>query len=99
MHSSAGRRQPRCASADRRPWLRRRARQETTYSEPEGDMAAFLLSGGMHGNPEPPGLRDSIGPTVPRGTTNGLIIRGGRIVAEWGDTERADMTFSATKSK
>ena len=23
---------------------------------------------------------------------------GGRIVAEWGDTERADMTFSATKS-
>ncbi len=72
--------------------------QETTYSEPGGDMAAFLLSGGMHGNPEPEGLRDIIGPTVPRGTTNGLIVQGGRIVAEWGDTDRPDMTFSATKS-
>ena len=41
-------------------------------------MAAFLLSGGMHGNPEPEGLRDIIGPTVPRGTTNGLIVRGAR---------------------
>lgn len=72
--------------------------QETTYSEPGGDMAAFLLSGGMHGNPEPEGLRDIVGPTVSRGTTNGLIVRGGRIVAEWGDTNRADMTFSTTKS-
>ena len=72
---------------------------ETGYSEPEGDMAAFLLSGGMHGNnPEAPGHRDIIGPTAPRGKTNGMIIRGGRIVAEWGPTDRVDMTFSATKS-
>ena len=72
---------------------------ETDYAEPEGDMAAFLLSGGMHGNnPEAPGHRDIIGPTVPRGNANGMIIRGGRIVAEWGDTDRVDMTFSATKS-
>ena len=28
----------------------------------------------------------------------GLILRGGRIVAEWGDTARADMTFSIAKS-
>jgi len=26
------------------------------------------------------------------------VLRGGRIVAEWGDTARADMTFSVTKS-
>eukprot|EP01051_Picozoa_sp_SAG22_P009105 SAG22_NODE_735_length_7542_cov_11.695956_2_plen_412_part_00 len=72
---------------------------ETDYSEPGADMAAFLLSGGMHGNPEPPGLRDIVGPTVPRGKTNGLILKAGRIVAEWGDTtEQVDMTFSATKS-
>ncbi len=39
-----------------------------------------------------------IGPTSPRAAANGLIIRGGRIVAEWGDTARADMTFSVTKT-
>ena len=71
---------------------------ETNYSAPGEDMAAFLLAGGMHGNPEPPGLRDIIGPTLNRGTTNGMILKGGKIVAEWGDTTRVDMTFSATKS-
>ncbi len=39
-----------------------------------------------------------IGPTSPRAAANGLIIRGGRIIAEWGDTARADMTFSVTKT-
>ncbi len=39
-----------------------------------------------------------IGPTAPRAAANGLIIRGGRIIAEWGDTARADMTFSVTKT-
>jgi CubicO group peptidase (beta-lactamase class C family) len=39
-----------------------------------------------------------IGPMRPRGAANGLIVRGGFIVAEWGDTSRADMTFSVTKS-
>lgn len=38
------------------------------------------------------------GPTKPRGGTNGLIIRHGFIIAEWGDTYRADMTHSVTKS-
>ena len=61
---------------------------EAAYSVAGGDMAAFLLSGGMHGNPEPLGLRDIIGPTRPRGGTNGLILKSGRIVAEWGDTSR-----------
>jgi CubicO group peptidase (beta-lactamase class C family) len=38
------------------------------------------------------------GPTKPRGGVNGLIIRHGYIVAEWGDTLRSDMTHSVTKS-
>ena len=38
------------------------------------------------------------GPTKPRGTVNGLVIRNGYIVWEHGDTRRVDMTFSATKS-
>jgi CubicO group peptidase (beta-lactamase class C family) len=39
-----------------------------------------------------------IGPTRERAALNGLVIRHGYIVAEWGDTRRADMTFSVTKS-
>lgn len=39
-----------------------------------------------------------IGPTRERGATNGLIIRRGAIVAEWGPTRRVDMTFSVSKS-
>jgi CubicO group peptidase (beta-lactamase class C family) len=38
------------------------------------------------------------GPTAPRAAVNGLIIRHGSVVAEWGDTARADMTFSVTKT-
>jgi CubicO group peptidase (beta-lactamase class C family) len=39
-----------------------------------------------------------IGPVSPRGGPAGLILRGGRIVAEWGDADRPDMTFSIAKS-
>ena len=39
-----------------------------------------------------------IGPTQPRGGANGVIIRHGYVAAEWGDTKRADMTFSVTKT-
>lgn len=39
-----------------------------------------------------------LGPTKERGETNGIIIKNGYIVAEWGDTKRVDMTFSVTKS-
>jgi hypothetical protein len=47
---------------------------------------------------EPPEYGGILGPTRERGGPNGLIIRGGRIVAEWGDTSRADMTFSVSKA-
>ena len=39
-----------------------------------------------------------LGPTKPREGSAGLVIRRGYIVAEWGDLERVDMTFSAVKS-
>jgi CubicO group peptidase (beta-lactamase class C family) len=39
-----------------------------------------------------------IGPVKPRGALNGIIIRNGYVVAEWGETSRVDMTFSVTKT-
>lgn len=39
-----------------------------------------------------------IGPTKERGTAAGMIVKDGYIVAQWGDINRVDMTFSATKS-
>ena len=39
-----------------------------------------------------------IGPTQPRAASNGIIIRHGAVAAAWGDTGRADMTFSVTKT-
>jgi CubicO group peptidase (beta-lactamase class C family) len=38
------------------------------------------------------------GPTQPRAAANGIVIRHGFVVAEWGDTARTDMTFSVTKT-
>ena len=50
------------------------------------------------GHFEPPPYNEILGPVRERGGPNGLILKGGRIVAEWGDTNRADMTFSVSKS-
>jgi CubicO group peptidase (beta-lactamase class C family) len=47
---------------------------------------------------EPPPYNTFLGLVKERGGPAGLILRHGRIAAEWGDTERADMTFSVTKS-
>ncbi|MEE4305061.1 MAG: serine hydrolase [Wenzhouxiangella sp.] len=44
-----------------------------------------------------PGYR-VLGPTHPRDGDSGMILSGGRIVAQWGDIHRADMTFSVVKS-
>lgn len=51
---------------------------------------------GVADEPEAPG--DVLGPVRPRGGPNGLVLRHGRIVAEWGDTWRPDMSFSIAKS-
>ena len=39
-----------------------------------------------------------IGLMKPRGGPAGVVIKDGFIVAEWGDVERVDLTYSATKS-
>lgn len=41
---------------------------------------------------------EAVGPFKERGGSSGVILRGGYIVAEWGDPKRVDMTFSVTKS-
>jgi CubicO group peptidase (beta-lactamase class C family) len=41
---------------------------------------------------------DAIGPFAPRGAPSGVILRGGYLVAQWGEPDRVDMTFSVTKS-
>jgi CubicO group peptidase (beta-lactamase class C family) len=48
------------------------------------------------GNVEP--FDTPIGPHKERGALNGLVIRNGYVVADWGDTRRVDMTFSVTKT-
>ena len=41
---------------------------------------------------------DAVGPFAERGNPSGVIVHHGYIVAEWGDPQRVDMTFSVTKS-
>jgi CubicO group peptidase (beta-lactamase class C family) len=41
---------------------------------------------------------EATGPFRDRGDASGLILKGGYIVAEWGDPHRVDVTFSVTKS-
>ena len=41
---------------------------------------------------------EPLGPFQDRGEPTGLIVRHGYIVSEWGEPQRVDMTFSATKS-
>ena len=41
---------------------------------------------------------EAVGPFTVRGAASGLIIRRGYIVAEWGDTDRPENTYSVTKS-
>lgn len=40
----------------------------------------------------------AVGPFRERGEPSGVIVRNGYIVAEWGDPDRVDVTFSVTKS-
>jgi CubicO group peptidase (beta-lactamase class C family) len=59
----------------------------------------FITASGRYvGVSDEPGDSEVLGPVRPRGGPNGIIIRHGYIAAEWGDTGRADMTFSVAKS-
>ena len=54
------------------------------------------LARGHFEEPAPDG--DVIGPTEPRSDPSGMVVKNGRIVAEWGPTNAPDITFSVTKS-
>src|SRR5262245_30224114 len=41
---------------------------------------------------------DPVGPFKERGPQTGVILRRGFLVAEWGEPQRVDMTYSVTKS-
>jgi CubicO group peptidase (beta-lactamase class C family) len=59
-----------------------------------GDMHQVLLDAYVAREPN----YRVLGPTGDRVGGAGLVIRHGTIAAQWGDLERADMTFSAVKS-
>ena len=40
---------------------------------------------------EPESAGGVLGPIRPRGGPSGLVVRGGRLVAEWGETERLSL--------
>lgn len=42
--------------------------------------------------------QEIVGPTTPRTGVNGIVLKDGYLVAEFGDTDKEDMTFSVTKS-
>jgi len=52
---------------------------------------------GIHLQDDPPHNR-LLGPVFERGKTCGVIVHNGSTVCLWGDTARADMTFSVTKT-
>ena len=54
------------------------------------------LEEGYFGEPWPIG--QTMGPVKNRSAPSGAILRGGRLVATWGDVQRVDMTFSISKS-
>ena len=43
-------------------------------------------------------VREGIGPFKPRGEPSGVVLRGGYVIASWGEPDRVDMTHSVTKS-
>jgi CubicO group peptidase (beta-lactamase class C family) len=67
--------------------------QEKAVVEPS-DLAQAITDSF---SPREPDFR-ILGPTKPRAGSAGLVVRKGYIVAEWGDLERVDMTFSVVKS-
>lgn len=57
------------------------------------DIAAFLARQN-HDDAH----REVLGPLLPGGGPSGVVLVGGRVLAEWGDPARTEMAFSLTKS-
>jgi CubicO group peptidase (beta-lactamase class C family) len=87
----------------------RRSLAEAGFDAPALDAAIAFAKANESKNPrdlrlshdlsfgrEPYG--EPLGPFKTRGEMTGVILRGGYLVAEWGEPWRVDMTFSATKS-
>jgi len=66
--------------------------QANEYSGSEDSRVASLIGFGR----EP--FHEIVGPMRRRGGPAGIILKGGYIVAQWGDVDRVDMTHSVTKS-
>lgn len=62
------------------------------YSGPK-DLRVAILEGFSS---EP--FHEILGPTKKRGGPAGMILKNGYLIAQWGDIDRVDMTFSVTKS-
>ena len=59
----------------------------------------FITPSGRYiGVADEPPTSEVLGPVRLRGGPNGMVIRHGFVAASWGDTTRADMTFSVAKS-
>jgi hypothetical protein len=64
--------------------------ETTEFSDDPGEYLRDRFEGIPH--------QDIVGPTKARGGVNGIVLKNGYIVAEFGDTRTVDMTFSVTKS-
>ncbi|MFP3942643.1 MAG: serine hydrolase domain-containing protein [Alphaproteobacteria bacterium] len=72
---------------------------ETKYTDERAgvvDVRDLRLKTALDRAHEP--FSDPIGPFKRRAAANGIILRGGYIVAEWGQTHEVDMTFSISKT-
>jgi len=93
-HPAWGRCEPEAAGLDPAAIAaaaRHAAEHETPWSRDLATMIATDFG-------EAPPWNEALGPVRPRGGPNGLVLRRGRIVAEWGDTGQIDLTFSVAKS-
>jgi CubicO group peptidase (beta-lactamase class C family) len=93
-HPAWERRQPETAGLDPAP-LAAAARHAAEHETPWGRDLARMIATDF--GEEPP-WNETLGPVRPRGGPNGLVLRQGAIVAEWGDTAQIDLTFSVAKS-
>jgi len=69
---------------------------ETETTWPRDLSVADNVPGLTDMEPEP--WNKPLGVFKPRGGPNGVVVKGGRIAAAWGEPERVDMTFSIAKS-
>jgi CubicO group peptidase (beta-lactamase class C family) len=59
----------------------------------------FMTASGRYiGVADEPSDSQPLGPIRPRKDPNGLVVRGGYLAAQWGETDRVDMSFSIAKS-